>query len=270
MIARGRNVSESTLSLSMNDLTGEAASFLGWGRDPARWSARKLEDLNAVLATALRRFYFQAGHEWSFLKPFATLHLIAGEKTVPLPDDFGGFEGDAMISLAGSSGGYWPVRQVPGEWIRAQYAMANTANGRPRGFADEPTKPNELHSSRNNLLVYPLPDNSYKFECAYSILPEFLTERNPWPYGGAGHAETLKAGIRAAAELFEDAQAGDESANYEQALAASVKYDRRNQPKSLGVNSDRSDMPRGGVGGMWPDGLWTAWGVGYLGPVTYS
>lgn len=263
-------MAESTLTLSMNDLTGEAGSFLGWGRDPARWSARKLEDLNAVLATALRRFYFQAGHEWTFLKPRATLALVAEEKAIPLPEDFGGFEGDAMIALSGSSGGYWPIRQVAAEQIRAQYALTDTVTGRPMYFADEPRRGvTEVRSSRNNLLIYPLPDNAYSFECTYSILPEFLTERNPWPYGGAAHAETLKAGVRAAAELYEDAEAGPQTANYVQSLKASIDYDRRHQPKTLGVNVDRSDSI-GKIGGMWPDGLWTPLGIGYLGTVSYT
>lgn len=254
----------------MDELTGEAGSYLGWGRDPSRWSERKREDLNAVLATALRRFYFQAGHEWTFLKPLTTLTLVTGEKSIPLPEDFGGFEGRAVISLGSSNGGYWPIEQVASEQIRARYSMATTASGRPMCFADEPRRNvTETRSSRNNLLVYPLPDNDYRFECTYSILPEFLTEKNPWPYGGAAHAETLKAGVRAAAEMFEDAEDGPQGANYAIAIMASIAYDRRHQPKTLGLNSDRSDMT-GMIGGMWPDGAWTALGVGYFGTASYT
>lgn len=263
-------MSESTLTLSMDELKGEAGSFLGWGRDSARWSARKLEDINAVLGTALRRFYFQAGHEWTFLKPRATLNLVTAERSIPLPEDFGGFEGGAMIALSGSSGGYWPIQQVAAEQIRARYAAVNTSNGRPIAFAEEPRKVTADRSSRSSLLIFPLPDNAYTFECVYSILPEFLTERNPWAYGGAAHAETLKAGVRAAAELMEDATAGPEAANYAAAVAASIKYDSRHQPKTLGVNVDRSDMLPTGIGGMWPDGAWTPLGVGYFGPVSYT
>lgn len=262
-------MAESTLTLQMSDLAGEAGSFLGWGRDSSRWSARKREDIDAVLASALRRFYFQAGHEWTFLKPRATLKLVVGERSIPLPEDFGGFEGVACISLDGSSGGYWPIRQIAAEQIRAHYAAVNTSNGRPMAFADEPRKPTDNRSSRNSLLVFPLPDAAYTFECTYSILPECLTEKHPWPYGGAAHAETLKASVRAAAELFEDATVGPETANFAQSLAASIAYDRRHQPKTLGVNVDRSDW-NGEIGGMWPDGLWTPLGIGYLGTATYS
>ena len=269
---------ESTLTLSMTDLTGEAGNFLGWGRDAARWSALKAQDVREVVASALRKFYFQASvrpqdppHQWTFLKPVVQLHLVTGEREIPLPDDFGGFEGMATIGVAGSNSGYWPLKQVLEEHIRVRYAGSPSVSGRPQAYAETARAgTTEIRSSRANLLVYPLPDQDYQFFAPYSILPNYLTVTNPYPYGGAEHAETLKAGVRAAAEMYEDAEAGEQGANYQQCLSASIQYDRRHQPKSLGINADLSDC--GGMNGRfgrWPEGLWTPLGVGYLGPINY-
>ena len=270
-------MAESTLTLTVDGLRGDGGSYLGWSRDASRWSAKKLEDLNECLASTLRKFYFQASvrpqdppHQWTFLRPVARIHLVSGEKEIPLPDDFGGFEGRATIQVAGSSGGgYCPIEQFPEERIRALYAANDSSTGRPAVYADTPRpRTTKVRSSRSNLLIYPIPDQDYQFYVPYSILPDFLTIEHPYPYGGAGHAETLKAGMRAACELYEDGEAGEQTANYLQCLAASIQYDRRHQPKTLGVNSDLSDgMMRSS---RWPEGLWHPLGIGYLGEITYQ
>lgn len=257
----------------MTDLTGECGSYLGWGRDATRWSANKAKDVRECTASCLRKFYFQAKvgpndevHGWTFLKPTATILLTTGIETSPLPDDFGGFEGLATVSLSGNSGGYFPLQQVHEEQIRTRYAAFTTAVGRPQFYAEEQIKgTTEVASNRSRLLVFPKPDQDYVLNVPYYFLAEYLTVWNPYPYGGAAHAETMKAGVRAAAELFMDGQKGEQDANYMQALAASISYDRRHQPKTLGVNVDRSDRRAYGRG-RWPDGLWNdPRGIGFLG-----
>ncbi len=267
---------ESTLNLSMTDLLGEGGAFLGWGRDATKWTDKKAADIKACGQTMLRKFYFQAlldprdsSHNWTFLKPVADIPLPSGESTVPLPDDFGGFEGMVTVSQDGLAGGFWPVKLVSEEMIRVQYAQAPTMTGRPIVAAEQQIKGmGPTRSNRSQLYIYPVPDADYTLHVAYYILPDYLTIANPYPYGGAAHAETMKAGMRAAAELFLDNLPGPENANYMQCLGASIAYDRRHQPKSLGVNVDRSDwMNR--RRGHWPDGLWTRFGIGFLSEASY-
>lgn len=264
---------ESTLNLSMTDLTGEVGTFLGWGRDATRWTVNKAKDVRECTASCLRKFYFQAKvgpndevHGWTFLRPVATVLLTAGVDNSPLPDDFGGFEGLATVSFAGSGGGYQPLKQMHEEQIRMRYSAFPTAKGRPQCYAESQIKgTTDIASNRSRLLVYPKPDINYVLTVPYFFLGEYLTVLNPYPYGGAAHAETMKAGARSAAELFMDGQAGTETANYMQALAASISYDRRHQPKTLGINVDRSDIWAQGRG-RWPNGLWNSpWGIGFLG-----
>lgn len=272
---------ESTLTLRWTDLQAEAGRFLGWGPDAAGWDAAKLDRIDNCVQSALRRFYFQAVsapgepfHGWTFLKPVATVQLTRNQQTAALPDGFGGFEGLATVALAGAAGGYWPIDQRHEEQLRALYAAAPTTTGRPLYYAEQQSAggPSTVGANRAELLVYPLPDNDYFLRVPYYVLPDYLTAARPYCYGGAAHAETMKAGVRAAAELLLDGVAGPEDANYRQAVAASVAYDRRHQPKTLGVNTDPSDlmMHRRRLGaGTWPDGLWHPLGIGYLGPASY-
>lgn len=270
-------VAESSLNLPMTELTGEVGFFLGWGRDSAKWSTDKTKDVKECVSSALRRFYYNpmvdvrdSIHNWTFLKPVATIHLIANSSTAPLPEDFGGFEGLATVSQDGLSGAYWPLKQVSEEQIRVRYAAFPAVTGRPVVYAEKQIRgTNATRSNRSEFYVYPLPDVNYVVQMPYYFLPEYLTVNNPYPYGGAAHAETMKAGCRAAAELFLDGEKGPEDANYLQCLAASIQYDRRHQPKTLGLNMDRSDWlahrsPR------WPDGLWHPLGIGFLGEASYT
>ena len=273
---------ESTLTLTWTDLRAEAARFLGWGTDPTGWSADQIDRIDNCVQSALRKFYFQATlapgepfHGWTFLKPIATVQLTANQQTAPMPDDFGGFEGLATVALAGATGGgYWPIDQRHEEQLRALYAAAPTTTGRPLYYAEQQAAggPTGLRSNRSELLVYPLPDNGYYLRVPYYVLPDYLTAAKGYCYGGAAHGETMKAGVRAAAELLLDGIAGPEDANYRQCLAASVAYDRRHMPKTLGQNRDGSDLLLhypGGRGRNWPDGLWTPLGIGFLGTASY-
>lgn len=262
----------------MTDLLGEGGAFLGWGRDTTKWTEKKAQDVKACGQTMLRKFYFQAlldprdsSHNWTFLKPVADIPILSGGATAALPDDFGGFEGKVTVSQTGVTGGFWPVNLVSEEMIRVQYAAAPTYTGRPLVAAEQQIKgTSPTRSNRSQLIVFPTPDVDYVLHVPYYILPDYLTVTNPYPYGGAAHAETMKAGMRAAAELFLDNMPGPEAANYMQCLAASIAYDRRHQPKTLGVNTDRSDRRGRWRGGSWPRGLWEMQGIGFLDTASYT
>lgn len=70
-------MSESTLTLTYDDLRKEVAFFLGYGRKGDAGdglTADQATIVNAIVASGLRRFYHPAsGHEWSFLRPEATI-----------------------------------------------------------------------------------------------------------------------------------------------------------------------------------------------------
>jgi len=66
------------VALTRSNLEGEVGRFLGWGRSGATGSAA--DDIDAIVDRGLRQFYYPgvlpneaAVHEWSFLKPVATI-----------------------------------------------------------------------------------------------------------------------------------------------------------------------------------------------------
>jgi hypothetical protein len=267
-------VPEPTLNLTLADYQAEAGSYLGWGRDPTLWDDRQAEEVRRVIESAQRGFYFAAqpdprrdAHTWTFLRPVADFPLTAGVATAPLPDDFGGFDGPATVSLAGSGGGFSRVDEFHEEQLRAAYAAAVGTAGRPTMFAERQARGTTgQRSERPELYVWPLPDAAYVLAAAYRVLPNAVTPARPFPYGGAAHAETMKAAVRAAAErLLDNRQNGPEQQMYVQLLAASISDDRRHQPKTLGRNADPSDARNFRRGAGWPDGAWHPLGFGYLG-----
>jgi hypothetical protein len=273
-------VPEPTLNLAYSEYTAEIGMYAGWGRDPAKWDARKAEEIRRVLETAQRQFYFAASpapgkdaHAWSFLRPVADLQLTAGVATAALPADFGGFEGIGTLALPdGTAGGYWPVAPRHEEQLRALYAGSPTISGRTLYFAERQVKGvTGQGSERPELYVYPLPDAGYVLSVAYRVLPNAVTAQRPFPYGGAAHAETMKAAARAAAErLLDNRVNGPEEAAYRMLLASSISQDRHHQPKALGRNYDPSDARNFRRGRGWPEGLWHPLGVGYLGTADYG
>lgn len=270
---------EPTLNLQKSEYESEIGFYLGWGRAPTDWDDEQQVEIKNLLLSAQRNFYFAAQlpnesvYGWTFLKPVATIPLITNQDAVDLPADFAGFEGQGTLHLDGQGGGFWPINQVHEEHLRALYKAAPTSTGRPIYYADLAVKGTAPQASnRCQVQVYPLPDNDYVLTVPYYFAPDALTASRPFPYGGAVHAETMKAGCRAAAEHYLDNKRQEERANYNQLLAASISYDRRHQPKTLGPNTDSSDwrLHRRFGGRAWPDGLWHPLGIGFIGQGRYS
>lgn len=270
-------MAENPLTLKLTDLTGEAGYFMGWGRGPdngdEEWDDRKLRDIKNACESALRMVYFQAqidprdeAHGWSFLRPSANVAVLSGAQSAALPDDFGGFESEMAVSLTGGSGAYCPIKLTSEPMIDGRYTAYPTTTGRPQMAAERALKGTTTErSSRSELFVWPQADQNYTLRVSYYILPSYLTTANPYPYGGAAHAETFKAAVRAAAEMMLMGTPGLEMQNYTVRLAASIAYDRRHQPKTLGQNIDNSRNRRNAYPGWWPQAM-----LGWLGPITYD
>ena len=271
---------ESTLSLKLSDLEGEVGYVMGWGRGKENgeeaWTTQKVNDVKRATESALRMFYFQAHsgdeqyHNWSFLKPVTEVTLEDGERTVELPDDFGAFEGPITISTDDESS-YMPITLTQDALIDQWYASSPATTGWPRYAAERAIKGTKLReSSRVELYVFPEADADYTLKIRYSILPNYLTTANPYPYGGAAHAETLKSAARAAAEVTLKGMplgAGPEWQVWQMNVAASVRYDRKmHTPRSLGLNLDYSSASRHmGFPHWYPQSI-----LGYLPAVTWD
>ena len=246
-------MAESTLSLGLADLRSEVGHFLGYGRGVAAgetaWTTPQLNGINAVIKSGVRQFMSppplgpgQPSHDWTFLKPTASLAVAADDEAVPLPDDFGGIEGDLSVSNADGTYGLWPV-QLAGEGVLRQNHSANgDSRGRPTMAAVRPLKgTTETTGQRHDLYLWPKADGAYTIGLTYYVLVDAQTDLLPYALGGGTHAETLLESCLAVAEERLDDAMAVHKAKFMERLAASVSLDRRMMPAILGYNGDNSD-----------------------------
>ena len=249
---------ESTLSLKLTDLLSQVGLFLGYGRgadkgDPP-WTSRQSALLQGFVDSGLRQFYFPppvppdtTPHDWSFLKPVATLAFPNATQHVTLPDDFGGFEGQVSLlaPTSASTQSCWAVPLVSIGMIHQRYAELPQASGRPMMCALSPNKgTTPTRGTRQDLWVFPTTDTNYMFQFQYYLLPDALTAQNPYYYGGMAHSDTVLESCLLIAESRLDDVPLEQCVHYSTfmgRLASSVHVDSRNKPQSLGYNRDRSD-----------------------------
>jgi hypothetical protein len=249
-------MAESTLSLKKSDLEQEIGFYLGYGRGAAgsdtAWTTAQQSAITMVLKAGLRQWYSpppleQGGvaHDWSFLKPWTSLPLASGNPVVPLPDDFGAFEGSIVVVLTGE-GGQTPIDLVGAGDVHAAYADMPDTTGRPTMACEEPIKgTSPTTGQRFQVRVYPTPDQAYTLELRYDVLPDALSDDRPYVYGGSQHHESVLQSCLAQAELKLDGQIGVQNAKWVERLATSVSMDRKNKAQAFGPNLDRSDRRYG-------------------------
>lgn len=263
-------MSESNLNLPMDDLKGEIGDYLGWGRGTAggeeEWTTDKDKQLTRLLNTALRWVYDSATldpkmppHQWSWLTPSTSVIVPAGQKFVPLPDDFAGYVSKFLIVTQEDSTSIRGKVPLVGEpYIDQEYARSMSISGRPVYAAEKIDRGNKSKSTRSELYIYPIPDTAYTLRGQYNLIARALTAEAPFPYGDAKMASCFQAACRAAAEMYEDnlrPGEGTEWPIFQRELAAAIARDGRHMPKTLGKNIDRSDPSRGMGRGWWSSGI---------------
>lgn len=247
-------MSESTLAMAKKDFQVKTAVYLGWGRgadygEPA-WSDFQTYHLKEFVDTACREFYWPAlpggqAYDWSFMRPVLTLQLPLGVVTLPLPDDFGGMEGELTLSVA-TNNRYLPVPFVNVGQVYERFSSDPQAVGYPIMVCVDPLKESPGPSGqRFQLHFWPTPDQVYQVQFQYYLLPDALSDDSPYAYGGASHTQTILQGCKAAAETaLDDIPDGPHRALFRERLLASIEQDRRMKPQLMPYNGDRSDWRR--------------------------
>ena len=241
-------MSESTLNLTSTQLQAEVGFFLGFGRGSAfnepAWSARQQQGITDCVNSGLRMFYFPtplpgetSSYDWSFMRPTRQVAMQTGVRVVPLPDDFGGLEGD--LFLVNSTNAFIQVKQTNEGEINAKYFAYPSMSGQPIMFAvQQPSTMGAAKSQRAQLYIFPESDQAYTLQFQYYFLPDSLSVSFPYALGGTTHAETIKAAVKAAAELHQDNQPGPMAQLFIQRMQASISLDRRNKGQTFGMNND--------------------------------
>jgi hypothetical protein len=245
-------VAEPTLNMKMTYLAGCIGSQLGYGRGEdsgeRTWTTHQAGKVRQFLDSGLRWFYWpeplpgeKEAHSWSFMHPSVTITLGEGLSSYRLPGDFGGLEG--RITLARDDNSYFPLEVRSEAFVREMLARLPEQTGTPLVAAIAPLRQQvPTGSPRCELLWHPLADADYTATLPYYFIPDALTSKNEWAYGGAEHAETLLAACFAAGEQIGDGvQNGPLYNLFVRRLAASISLDRRKMPQNYGYNADRSD-----------------------------
>lgn len=148
---------------------------------------------------------------------------IAATGDYRLPDDFGFLIGDLTYS---SDDGFPRITVVSDNMIRTMRSRSDVT-GPPSMAAVVPLSTTGASGQRFALMVWPTPDSDYTVRYRYSVLPNALTDSYGYPFGGAMHAETIRASCLAAAEsLFNDTR-GVKWSEFQSRLVASIGMDRR-------------------------------------------
>ena len=202
-------------------------------RDVATFSSTTLIGLDRALDTALSSSSYE---------------IIANE--YDLPSDFGGIKGAINFK---DGDGYVPLQLVNESSIRMMRAREEIRKDRPEFAAIIPkTADNDTTSAQAfQLSVYPFPDKVYDLYFSYTVLPNSIADDTASsshdsnvPLGGMVHSETILAACLAVAEQIVDEfnNPGKMQARYQERLAASISFDRRNMlPDGFGYNADNSD-----------------------------
>lgn len=242
---------ESTLSLDLSDLESKVADYLGWGLGvhggEKAWAPAQQKRITDCLQSGIRQVNNppllpneKEAHDWSFLKPSKTLTIAAGETTVDLPDDFESLEGQILVSTNQQS--YCPVRTRNVQYVYQLLGERPNDTGFPREIGVEWVQGTSLEKGqRARLVVYPQADAAYTLRLQYFLLVNFIKGSNPFPYGGAQHAELYLESCLSVAELRRDDMRGIHWEQFIIRLAASISADRRNKPQNYGYNGDNSE-----------------------------
>jgi hypothetical protein len=208
------------------------------GRDPGTWQPNERRDVNDIIRSGTRRFYW---HEplttsslqgkdgqvqklkqtpvtsWSFMETTATISLVAATNLYPLPDDFGEMLRDEFIYTTDQQ----PIALVSYEQILKMQAK-QTSSGPPKYAAISNI---DATSTQYQVTFYPTPDAAYTLKYTYSVSPKELNENNPIPLGGPIHAETILEACLAACEKVLHGTEGVHEKKFLECLARSIQAD---------------------------------------------
>lgn len=226
-------MAEPTLSLTLDELRREVARFLSFGRDYTNLNITQQEDVDSIIRRGLRQFYFpppsMAGmsHQWSFLRPTASLSLVVDVASYQLPDDFGGIVGTHLT--------YASHTEVRGPSLVGEHAFRTAVeanpvqSGRPAICTVRPrvSAGGDLASpTRYDIVFWPTPSKAESLLYEYSVVQDAIASALSYPAGAAIHGETIIASCLGIAEEYVVSPTTKYRELFRERLASSVAMDR--------------------------------------------
>lgn len=231
------------LSINYDELRRRIAHFLGIDEDFSGWSEEIQQRVDDIIASGLRQFYNPppvqlsrreglAKHDWRFLKPVDSVTTSSGTGDYDLPNDFGGIEGDLTFGSETVTSAVYLVGEAQIRKKRQQSPIS----GRPKLAAVRAKEHDGTDVQRYEIMFWPEPNDTFTLYYRKLVQLNNLSSDNPWPVGGAAHAETILESCLAEAESYEeDTGEGLHWQRFLRRLAASVRRDRiATAPEYLG------------------------------------
>lgn len=226
---------------------------IGAGVNPSAWSHGQEQMIAEVLRRAKRKVYNpplvmgeKYPHDWSFLRPLGSVQTVAGVYSYDLPLDFVQLYGPLTHSTAGST--LYPAINFVGEHIIRQLLQRQETSARPDRAAIRVKEKGDETSTTYELLLWPVPDDSYTIDFRYRVNPN-TSEADSLPalvdkmdlHGGDRFSEMfLEAAFLAADELMGLKRSVHEE-RFMRAVMNAVGSDRlTSAPDSMGYNGDPS------------------------------
>ncbi len=219
-----------SLALTFDQIRERIGDKWGYGDVITDWSEEEARRIERIVQDGVDWFLNGSSYDWSFLRPVATLTIPTDSNEVVLPAEFGYALGD--IFFESNIGANEIAIQNAGQILLMRQQDENTT-GRPQYAAIDTRAPGETHTQRSFLMVWPTTDQAYTVSLRYSVLAEALSTKNPYPYGGPAHSQTILQACLAKAEQ-RDGMIGVHTQLYQAALEASKDFDRRVKAQTLG------------------------------------
>lgn len=208
-----------------------------------------------VIDTRTDDTHLELAEAWSEDTETEAEYVLQHNGNYDLPDDYGGGIENGLVI---ESSNYNPRIVVVGEGVirsyrqnRPQTTQSSTSTVTPFYVAVRPKKHDTTTTGqRFEIMFFPLPSTVYTVSYVYRVNPQMLvTTTIEYPYGGATHAETIRAACVAAAEEQENGNrlggnpVYDKKKLFQERLAASIQLDRKmNGIADYGYNGDNSDL----------------------------
>lgn len=223
------------------------ADQLGWGRNTegagSDWSTETVARLDGIIESGHLQFIYPpvvdgetVAHRWTFLRPKTTLSTVASTYLYDMPATYGSMVGD--MSYDADEDEHRIIEHTSPAVIDRKRAI-DDAEGRPDCFALRPKSVGQTTAQVTELMFYPTPDAAYDIVYYYDAKVYPPSTVRSILLGGQAHSETILQSCRdIAAARYRDDPAGLEHSLFLERLRASIEADRRNSPKTLGINDD--------------------------------
>lgn len=237
-----------TMHVSYSELCEVVARYLGY--QPEALTDDQQTEVDSYVQAGIRNFYFpqainnvEAGYEWSFMRPVATITTLPNVSIVPLPADLARVIGDLHFD---ASEHYAPSVIQVSEHRLYSLVQARPFSGRPKCFATRFKRLYGAHGQVQELLLWPAPILAYTFTYRYEAYNGKLSAANPAPLGGARYSELITESCLAIAEQRANDEHGLHSERFVALLVAGIEMDRRNSARYYGqmgaVSSDGTKL----------------------------